>query len=364
MRARAAESGHGGSGSAALAVLWPLLAWPLAPSTVWASPEQPSAATVPAATMPAVATAPGEIAEPQDEAAETVYVTPTMPDRIGRIMAPVFVNGQGPYPFVIDTGASRSVLAPRLAERLGLVPDPSRTLELRGMTGSATVPTLLVERLEAGDLKLANQRLPVIAPSVFADADGILGIDGLKNMCLRASFTASEVSITRKGCPMSVRDWPRASATLRFGGLVLVKARLGGLRVQAIIDTGAERSLGNSALLEALELEPTSDDPRDATTVLGATEHRVPGRIVPVSKLNLGEFEVTDLDVTFGDFDVFRLWGLEQHPAIVLGMDVIGQAEGIAIDYRRAEIRVLPRGSGEFKGLERRAAPGRLPRSQ
>jgi predicted aspartyl protease len=358
MRNPAAESGRGGSGTAAIAVCFLMLWLPLAPSPGWAAP-----ALQPAGALPAAEKAADSAADPLEEAAEPVYVTPTAPDRIGRIMAPVFVNGQGPYAFVIDTGASRSVLAPKLAERLALVPDPSRTLELRGMTGSATVPTLLVERLEAGDLKLANQRLPVIAPSVFADADGILGIDGLKNMCLRASFTESEVSITRKGCPMSVRDWPRASATLRFGGLVMVKARLGGNRVMAIIDTGAERSLGNLALLQALGLEPTSDDPRDATTVLGATEHRVPGRIVQVSKLNLGEFEVTDLDVTFGDFDVFRLWGLEQHPAIVLGMDVIGQAEGIAIDYRRAEIRVLPRGSGGFKGLDRRAAPGRLPRS-
>jgi predicted aspartyl protease len=359
MRDPAAESGRDGNGTVPLAV-FSLMPWLLFASlAAWAGPAPQPAGASPAAEKPA-----DSAAEPLEEAAETVYVTPTAPDRIGRIMAPVFVNGQGPYAFVIDTGASRSVLAPKLAERLALVPDPSRTLELRGMTGSATVPTLLVERLQAGDLKLANQRLPVIAPSVFADADGILGIDGLKNLCLRASFTESEVSITRKGCPMSVRDWPRASATLRFGGLVMVKARLGGHRVMAIVDTGAERSLGNLALLQVLGLQPTSDDPRDATTVLGATEHRVPGRIVQVSKLNLGEFEVTDLDVTFGDFDVFRLWGLEQQPAIVLGMDVIGLAEGIAIDYRRAEFRVLPRGDGKFKGLDRRAPTGRLPRSQ
>jgi predicted aspartyl protease len=333
-----------------------LLGASLAPLTVHGDPARSDADAVPAVA--------GDSAESPDEAAETVYVTPTEPDRIGRIMAPVYVNGQGPFPFIIDTGASRSVVAPKLAERLALVPDTTRTAELRGMTGSATVPTLLVERLEAGALKLSNQRLPVIAPSVFADADGILGIDGLKNLCLRASFTQAEVSITRKGCPMSVRDWPRAQATLRFGGLVLVKARIGRERVQAIIDTGAERSLGNPALLQALGFEPKSDDPRDATMVLGATEHRVPGRIAQVPTLNLGEFEVTNLDVTFGDFEVFRLWGLDQHPAIVLGMDVIGQADGIAIDYRRGEIRVLPRGEGKFKGLDRRAAPGRLPRSQ
>jgi predicted aspartyl protease len=303
------------------------------------------------------------VAVPDEEAGEPVYVTPTRPDSVGRIMAPVFVNGQGPFAFIIDTGASRSVIAPSLAERLGLVPDTSRPLDLRGITGSAVVPSLVVDSLKAGDLKVEHQRLPVIAPTVFADADGILGIDGLKNMCLRASFVEAEISITKKGCPMSVRDWPRARATLRFGGLVLVKARVGGQRVQAIIDTGAERSLGNQSLLEALGLQAQAEDPRGATAVLGATVDRIPGQIVQVPTIFVGEFNVTELLVTFGDFEVFRLWGLQDEPAVVLGMDVLGQADGLVIDYRRSEVRVLPRGSGDFQKINRRAAPGRLPHS-
>ena len=34
--------------------------------------------------------------------------------------APVMVNGQGPFDFVVDTGANRSIIATELAEQLGL----------------------------------------------------------------------------------------------------------------------------------------------------------------------------------------------------------------------------------------------------
>ena len=36
------------------------------------------------------------------------YVASTQPDRIGRVMAPVYINDRGPFAFVIDTNARRS----------------------------------------------------------------------------------------------------------------------------------------------------------------------------------------------------------------------------------------------------------------
>jgi predicted aspartyl protease len=298
--------------------------------------------------------------ETDDDAGEPVYVTSSDVDRAGRVMAPVFVNGRGPYAFVVDTGASRSVVAPHVVASLGLTADADRPVNLRGVTGSATVPSIVVDSLRVGDLELTNQRMPVIDTNIFAGADGILGIDGLQGMCLRASFVKAEISITRKGCPREVRDWLRARATLRFGGLVMVRARVGGRHVDAVIDTGAERSLGNHALLELLRLQSEAGDPRGATQVLGATEHRVAGSIVEVPAITLGEFDIGGLAVTFGDFDVFRLWDLQDKPAIVLGMDVIGRSAGIAIDYRKSEIRVQTR-DGDFRSIDRSAIPGRLP---
>src|SRR5580704_18446199 len=52
----------------------------------------------------------------------TLFASPTTRDHIGRIVAPVMVNGRGPYRFIIDTGASDSTVSPDLARTLGLQP--------------------------------------------------------------------------------------------------------------------------------------------------------------------------------------------------------------------------------------------------
>ena len=43
-------------------------------------------------------------------APEPRYVAPTLRDRIGRVWAPVYINGQGPLRLVLDTGASTSAV--------------------------------------------------------------------------------------------------------------------------------------------------------------------------------------------------------------------------------------------------------------
>ena len=83
------------------------------------------------------------------------------------------------------------------------------------------------------------------------------------------------------------------------------------------------------------------------------------GSLLTTPTIFLGDLEVADLRVTFGDFDVFRLWNLENEPAIVIGMDVLGTVDALMIDYRRAELRVLARGQNENIEL-RPTRPGRL----
>src|SRR5207249_364228 len=109
------------------------------------------------------------------------FAAPTRLDRIGRVMTPVMVNGKGPFLFVIDTGASRSTLAPHLARALDLKVSVGRNVMLNGVTGAAEVPTVAVERLEIGELKFLKQDLPVIFTSIMGNADGILGVAGFKD---------------------------------------------------------------------------------------------------------------------------------------------------------------------------------------
>ena len=87
----------------------------------------------------------GSLADP-----EPLFAAPTRLDRIGRVMTHVMVNGKGPFRFVIDTGASRSTLAPHLARTLGLNNSVGRNVMLNGVTGAAEVPTVAVDSIEIG----------------------------------------------------------------------------------------------------------------------------------------------------------------------------------------------------------------------
>src|SRR5262245_55507449 len=74
--------------------------------------------------------------EPSLAKDEPLFASPTQLDRIGRIIAPVTINGQGPFRLVVDTGASHTTISPALAAKLGLLALPDSTVVLNGVTGS------------------------------------------------------------------------------------------------------------------------------------------------------------------------------------------------------------------------------------
>jgi hypothetical protein len=182
--------------------------------------------------------------------------------------------------------------------------------------------------------------VPVLSESVLADADGILGIEGLSGARIDIDFTRDRVTIAKsKGRPADP-GMLTIPVTIRHGGLLMTRAWVGRQRVMAIIDTGAERSLGNLALRRALALTPQRSEMTEVTTVMGATPDVGEGTSLFVPTVRVGEAELESLEVTFGDLHVFRIWGLEQEPALLIGMDLLGTVERLVIDYRRREIQI------------------------
>lgn len=305
------------------------------------------AETAPPAPAPAV-----EVAEepgPQ-------FATPTTLDRAGRIVAPVEINGQGPFRFILDTGANRSAMSAATAERLGLAPDGESSASVHGITGSAVLPLVRVQHFRAGELEFENQRLPVLPSAVFAGADGILGIDKLQKVRIEVDFERDSVTFRHSTGRPAGAGYIVIKAKRHLGGLLLVNGKVGSVRVKAILDTGAQRSLGNEALRAALERD--SKRPREgvATTVIGATEQLAEGTSIAAPPINLGAAQLNDLVVTFGDLHVFKVWSLTEEPALVIGMDLLGTVQEFVVDYRRSEFHFKPWQDGP--GKERCAGVG------
>src|SRR5690242_5689752 len=125
-----------------------------------------------------------------------MLATPTTLDRIGRIVVPVTINGQGPFRFVVDTGASSSTLSPKLARVLGL--SSQSTILLNGITGTAEVPAVSVKHLQAGELTISDRLLPVVWAPLMAGADGILGLAGVDSPNLLVDFQRNRVQLASR----------------------------------------------------------------------------------------------------------------------------------------------------------------------
>src|SRR6185369_14303012 len=153
----------------------------------------------------------------------------------------------------IDTGASRSTLAPHLAKALNLKPSVGHNVMLNGVTGAAEVTTVPVDSIEIGALKFVNQELPVIFTSIMGNADGILGVAGFDDQRIDVDFKRDRVSVLESNGRRPHYSMVTARATRNDNGLMIVDVRVGRrIKARAVIDTGAERTLGNLALQNAM----------------------------------------------------------------------------------------------------------------
>ena len=272
-------------------------------------------------------------------APEPRYVAPTLRDRIGRIWAPVYLNGKGPFRLVLDTGASRSAVIPAVAEKLGLEAQTGRQVRVRGVSGTAMVPLLRVDQMDIGDLLLKPAMLPVVA-DVFGGAEGVLGNEGLQDKRIAIDFRRDLITVKRSRREPPGEGFRTLPINLLRGYLLAVDVRIGKVKTIAIIDTGSPQSLGNVALREALKRNP-EDLPK--SEVVGVTLDVEYADLVRMPTIYMDEIIIRGATMSFGDVYIFRHWQLTREPAILLGMDVIGILEQLIIDYRARQVHIKVR---------------------
>jgi hypothetical protein len=272
------------------------------------------------------------------EAREPRYVAPTLRDQIGRIWAPVFINGRGPFRLVLDTGASRSAVTAMVALALGIPTDQSAPVLLHGVTGSATVPTIRVDTLTVGDLAVDSPILPIV-PDAMGGAQGVLGSEGLANKRIFIDFRHDQISISYSRDERTERGFIRVPFSSLHGQLIIVSVLVGQIHTKAIIDTGGQTTIANLALRDALARRNLSSKGL-ADQIIGATLAVQDGLLIPMPAIEFGSVRMVAGDVTFADMAIFKQWKLTGEPAILIGMDALGTLDTLIIDYRRHELQM------------------------
>ena len=296
------------------------------------------------ATAVRFAVVPGSVAGKAADATDTQqYAISTRVDRIGRIIAPVTIDGRGPFRFMLDTGATRTVLAEATLAKLDRIADSCVCVPISGVTGSELAAAVHIDTLDAGDLHFRNLSLPVLTGPVLDGIDGILGMDGFDGMKLSADFIKDRITISRSRAERPGAKYSVIPVEFVFERLLMVEVTVGGVHAKAVIDTGGPRTIGNEALLTALLTGRQRIAQSIETRVVDATQVSQAGMMGRVPALRLGGTTTDNLDVTFGDFAIFSNWGLQNEPALLLGMDVLGTLSNLSIDYKRKEVALQPR---------------------
>lgn len=252
-----------------------------------------------------------------------------------RMTVAVKVNGTGPYRFVVDSGADTSVVGERIANRLNL-PAGSRTI-LNSITDTQLVDRVKVDELEVGPTQVYNLQIPVLRERDLG-AHGMLGLDALVEQRLMMDFENRVISVDEgRTPPPKYSDEIVVTARLRKGQLILTQVRANRERIDAVVDTGSEISIGNSLLRDRLLSRNRSQFTEvEVTGVTGTTSKM---QIAIVRELKLGSVVLQNVPIAFADIPPFEVFGIEKQPSLLLGTDVMENFRKVSLDFHNRKVR-------------------------
>jgi predicted aspartyl protease len=281
---------------------------------------------------PAIASLPIAIAQQGAPEAAAVDVLSTRADAHDRMTVPVRIGAKGPFAFLIDTGAERTVLSRDVATRLGLA--PSGQALIVGVAGEQQVDLVDVEEINLGRRSFYGLTAPLL-DDAHIGADGIVGLDSLQGQRVLLDFDRNRMAIGdaemlggNGGFDIVV------TARRRSGQLIMTNAIIDGVRTDVVIDTGSDTSIGNRALQKQLARRHK----QQTTQLMSVTGQAITADLGLARELKFGSVTISNTMIAFADAPPFERLDMVKRPALLLGMDQLRLFHRVAIDFAARRI--------------------------
>ena len=135
--------------------------------------------------------APARVEAPADSAAGEISFELAGPGGAA-LVVPVYINGQGPFDFVLDTGATLTCLDQELAQRLELPEARGVIGSGAGVGGAGQMQILRADSLRVGAARATEMMVCAVdlrhVGSVGLDIDGLLGLNFLRSFRVALDF--------------------------------------------------------------------------------------------------------------------------------------------------------------------------------
>jgi hypothetical protein len=209
----------------------------------------------------------------------------------GQITLPVEVNGVTGT-FVLDTGATRSVVTAEAVQRLGLARDEWVGTTMHGVGGIETQPNADPRSLTLGGIPLVRRTLNhdhsltvgILPGAHRASIDGLLGRDYLALFDLDLDLPGRRLTLYQvSGCAGRFLPWPgnyvSIPVDIPIGQAIVLPVTVDGRPLRAMLDSGAGASMLGAPGMYKMGLDQANlaADPSDQISGLGSrvvTVHR------------------------------------------------------------------------------------------
>ena len=266
-----------------------------------------------------------------------------------RLTASLYLNGQGPFEFLIDTASTRTILYEHVRARIGIAPSGTQEITVHGVTGTAISPPYPIAELKIGGARIENLTVAVLQdPSASAqEPDGVLGIDVLARFVVQIDHATEHLQLYEpESAPReNFAEWPSARLTPERPGsatsdLWFFDTRFAFAHIKSLLDLGSGITILNwpaARLLVRTEDLPSrsSDKVRDA---LGKS---TPAFLLVGMNVRIGGRGWEKQSALVADTRIFDLLGLAQRPAAIIGTDVLAR-QSIVIDFPGRRLYIEP----------------------
>jgi predicted aspartyl protease len=268
----------------------------------------------------------------------------------GRLATDVYINGQGPFTFLIDSASSRSLIFEHVRKKLGLVQSQQDMLIVYGINDIGNALPVRPGTLRVAGEEIRNLTLGVLPDSEPSGPDGVLGTDVLAHYlvvldrgAMRIKFLPPDSDVTR-----DFSQWvqtPLVSRPLKKFPIQFwyLKTRFNDQGITSLFDLGAGVTMMNWEAAERLGLRRHKFDvngppPVALQDVLGK---RAPAVQILGLEVRLSGRVWTKQTAIASDAPIFSYFDLDEHPAAIVGPGLLSD-NSLAIDFAGQRLFIGP----------------------
>jgi predicted aspartyl protease len=278
-------------------------------------------------------------------AAAPIAEVPYRIDYDGAITVEATVDGRGPYDFIVDTGATLSLVFQNLAARETFAPTGGPPRRVLGITGSAVLDTYRIGDIAIGAAGLDDHVgviIPDWAPPRKSPA-GVIGLDFLRRYAVVFNVRARTISFYPHGeIPKDRIDGWR-SIRLRAntyaaasGALYSARGLINRSPTTFLIDLGSGTTLINYRAAEAMFSSVVGRDLGEGFTtgsrLKDVFDDRTKVRTALINRIQIGRLSWRRVGVIVHNAPIFDEIGVQRLPFALLGADLIMGGD-FALDF-------------------------------